>query len=162
MAERERSAVVIVRIRVTSIGFEPWQFHPSGLKIYYCKWHERALFLHLPKDTCATAIGQPSRLWVLLLHSCALKCFKLGSSLSSVLFTANIERSWSQTRRRVTPRSVTWVVPTRNRPAIQLPAEFHLRQHSAEPEKVMTGKCKAYDRYMQFRLEPEKIHLVYT
>ena len=29
-------------------------------------------------------------LWVLLFHSCALKCFKPGSSLSSVLFTANI------------------------------------------------------------------------
>ena len=46
---------------------------------------------------------------MLLFHSSALKCFNPGSSLSSVLFTANIERSWSQTHRRATQRSVTWV-----------------------------------------------------
>ena len=33
-------------------------------------------FLHLLKDTCATAIGQPSRLWVLLFYCCASDWFK--------------------------------------------------------------------------------------
>ena len=54
-------------------------------------------------------IGQAK---LLLFHSCELQCFKPRSSLSSVLFTANIERiqrNWSQTRRRATQSSVTWV-----------------------------------------------------
>ena len=51
--------------------------------------------MHLPKDTCATAIGVLSPVKSLLFHSCALKCFKPKSSLSTVLFTANIQRNRS-------------------------------------------------------------------
>ena len=40
--------------------------NPVGVTLwfefYYSEWHERAVFLHLPKDTCVTAIGLPSRL----------------------------------------------------------------------------------------------------
>ena len=43
-----------------------------------------ALRLETPKDTCATAIGLPSRLCVLLFHFCALKCFNPRLSLSLV------------------------------------------------------------------------------
>ena len=55
---------------------------------------------------------------VVLLHSwrglrritnSKLKCFKPRLSLSSVLFTVIAQRSWSQSRRRATQRSVTWV-----------------------------------------------------
>ena len=52
--------------------------------------------------------------------------------------------------------------------AIQLPAEFICEQHFAEPEKVMTGICKAYESddmshmTRTCNLEPEKIHVVYT
>ena len=88
-------------------GFESCWFHQFTLIFYNSKWHERAVFLNLPEDTCATAIGMLSRLWVLLIHSCALKCFKPWSSLRTVLFTANIQRSRPQNRRHSTKRSVT-------------------------------------------------------
>ena len=86
-------------------GFESWWFHLFGLNFYIFEWHGRSFFLHLPKDT----FGVLSRLRVLLFHSCALKCFKPKSSLSTVLFTANIQRNRSQSRRRSTRPWVTWV-----------------------------------------------------
>ena len=58
------------------LGFESWQFRIQIQKFYNSEWHERAFFLHLPKDTCATAIGQPNRLRVLPFHCCASDWFK--------------------------------------------------------------------------------------
>ena len=57
LAEWERSAVLIVwfTVRILLVSLIYFNF-------YNCEWHERAIFMHLPKDTCATAIGLPSRL----------------------------------------------------------------------------------------------------
>ena len=38
-------------------GFESDWFHNIGLNFYNSEWHERAGFLHIPKDTRATAHG---------------------------------------------------------------------------------------------------------
>ena len=57
LAEWERTIIVTVwfTVRILLVS-------PNCLNFYNCEWHERAIFLHLPKDTCATAIGLPSRL----------------------------------------------------------------------------------------------------
>ena len=109
MTEWERSPDVTVwfRVRILLVSLVWFEFLP-----FRVAWASD-LF------ACATAIGQPSRLWVLLFHSRALKCFKPGSSLSSVLLTANIQRSWSQTSRHTTQRSVTLV------PAVTHPRRVH-------------------------------------
>ena len=97
-----------------------------GLNFYISEWHGQAIFLHLPKDTCATAICVLSRLCVLLFHSCALKCFKPKSSLSTVLFTARTVRNGMQTVCSLQPafqsslqHSEVWI-----RPGLR-PAEVH-------------------------------------
>ena len=46
--------------------FESWWFGMFGLNFYISEWHGRAIFLHLPKDTCANAIGVLSRFSSLL------------------------------------------------------------------------------------------------
>ena len=57
LAEWERTIIVTVwfTVRILLVS-------PICNQFYNCEWHERAIFLHLPKDTCATAIGLPSRL----------------------------------------------------------------------------------------------------
>ena len=66
MAKLERMSLVTAKFRVRILTV----LH-AILDFLQCKWHERAIFLHLPKDTCATAIGQPNCLRVLPFHCCA-------------------------------------------------------------------------------------------
>ena len=61
-----------------SILVQTCGFYTIGLNFYNSKWHEQAVFLHFPKDTCASALGPclPGRLRVLCFHSCASDWFE--------------------------------------------------------------------------------------
>ena len=88
-------------------GFESFYFRRIRLRFQVPSGMSERFFCTVQRYMC-DAIGMLSRLWVLLFHSCASKCFKPGSSLSTVLFTANIQRNRSQSRRRSTRPWVTW------------------------------------------------------
>ena len=71
------------------------------------RWNYRrsVAFCHLTGQSASS----PRRAWTVKNYNSKLKCFESGLSLSSVLFTATTQRSWFQSRRRATQRSVTWV-----------------------------------------------------
>ena len=104
MAEWERSAIVTVWFRVRTlpvshIGVEILHFRVAWASDLFGSSERYMCNCHWPAKSPISA-------------SLSLLCIKLFKfwSLSSVLLTANIERSWSQTRRRTTQRSVTWVM----------------------------------------------------
>ena len=129
------------------------------------RWHTVVDIFASSEGYMCYCIGQAK---LLLFHSCELKCFKPGSSLSSVLFTANIERNRSQTSRRATQSSLTWVllvclhddaekehhtpIPTAVQACFELGAgpliERRRRdeKNKAHPHIVMTWKGPAVDK----------------